>query len=31
MLVSLNEPKALIKQPHLDAGMQNLPSELQIP
>lgn len=31
MLVSLNEPKALIKQPHLDAGMHNLPSELQIP
>jgi len=30
MLVILNEPKGLIKQPRLDVGVHNLPSELQI-
>ena len=30
MLVLSNEPKGLIKQPHADVGVHNLPSELQI-
>lgn len=31
MLVIWNETKALIKQLHVETGMHNLPSELQIP
>lgn len=31
MLVIWNEPEALIKQLHVETGMHNLSSELQIP